>query len=139
MIYTTAPYYVYAGNNVAAIAAGSTADNMVFNSKQFPLESPGKRFQIIGKPVTYACSGTTLWRYSGYSRQASQPTSIATLDALAGVVKARLVTGVNCAVSNFSYMPGATQRADLVTMSLTLSNSSDSVTLLHQVHVQNVP
>jgi hypothetical protein len=24
-------------------------------------------------------------------------------------------------------------------MSLTLSNSSDSVTLLHQVHVQNVP
>jgi MSHA biogenesis protein MshO len=139
VIYNTAPFYVYADNNVAAIAPGSTAGNVVFASKQFPLESPGKRFQIIGRPVTYACNDTTLWRYSGYSRQASQPTSIATLDGLAEVVKARLATGLNCAASNFSYMPGATQRAGLVTMSLTLANSSDSVTLLHQVHVQNVP
>jgi MSHA biogenesis protein MshO len=139
VIYNTAPYYVYVGNNVAAIAAGSTANNVVFTARQFPLESPGKRFQIIGQPVTYACSGTTLWRYSGYSRQAAQPNSIDILDALTGVVKARLATGVNCAAGNFSYMPGATQRADLVTMSLTLSKSSDSVTLLHQVHVQNVP
>lgn len=139
VIYNTAPFYVHGGNNVAAIAAASTAGNVVFAAKQFPLESPGKRFQIIGRPVTYACSGSALWRYSGYSRQASQPTSIATLDGLAGVVKARLATGVNCAANSFSYTPGATQRADLVTMSLTLANSSDSVTLLHQVHVQNVP
>jgi MSHA biogenesis protein MshO len=139
VIYNTAPFYVYADNNVAAIATGSTADKVVFASTLFPLESPGKRFQIIGRPVTYACSGTTLWRYSGYARQTEQPDSIDTLDDLAGVVRARLATGVNCAASNFSYMPGVTQRADLVTMSLTLANDSDSVTLLHQVHVQNVP
>jgi hypothetical protein len=53
-----------------------------------------------------------------------------------------LATGVKCDTSNFSNMSGTTQRAGLVTMSLTLSNSPeplDSITLLHQVHVQNVP
>ncbi|MFZ2405922.1 MAG: type II secretion system protein [Methylobacter sp.] len=148
VIYNTTPGAVYAGDNVAEIAAGSTTGSIMFASKQFPFESPGiageskpsgQRFQVIGKPVTYACSGATLWRYSGYARQPVQPASIAVLDGLAGAVKARLATGVNCADSRFVYTPGVTNRAGLVTMSLTLSNSSDSVTLLHQVHVQNVP
>ncbi|MDD4904697.1 MAG: type II secretion system protein [Methylobacter tundripaludum] len=129
----------YAGDNVAAIAANSTTGKILFNSHTFPSGSPAYRFQIISGPVTFACVGTTLWRYSGYARQAAQPTDITVVPLNAATSIARLATGVNCATSSFVYNAGVTQRADLVVMRLTLSNNGDSVTLLHQVHVQNVP
>lgn len=129
----------YAGDNVAAIAANSTTGKILFNSHTFLSGSPAYRFQIISGPVTFACVGTTLWRYSGYARQAVQPTDIAGAPLSAATSIARLATGVNCAASSFAYNPGSTQRSGLVVMSLTVSNSTDSVTLLHQVHVQNVP
>lgn len=135
----------YAGGNVAAISAAvctSSATHVCFSAnKPFPLESPASRFQIIGGPVTFACdsSTSTLWRYTGYARQASQPASIASLDGLAGVSRARLATHVNCAATNFVYAAGVTQRSGLVSMRLNLVNDSDNVTLLNQVHVPNVP
>jgi MSHA biogenesis protein MshO len=137
VVYNTMPGSVYNGDNVATIAAGSTRLLIMFNSKQFPLESPSHRFQIISGPVTFACVGTTLWRYSGYARQAAQPTDIASAPLSTATNIARLATGVDCANSSFFYNTGVTQRAGLITLTLTLSNSS--VTLLHQVHVQNVP
>lgn len=131
---------VYAGDNVASIAFGSTTGNVKFSSKQFPFESPSNRFQIIGGPVTYACDVTTFWRYSGYARQPGQPTSISTLDGLAGVTKSRLATGVDCASSNITYTSGVTQRSGLIAMRLKMTNASgESVILQHQVHVDNVP
>jgi MSHA biogenesis protein MshO len=138
---------VYANDNVAALtsdlACTLSATKICFSGgMQFPLESPSKRFQIISGPVTFACVGNTLWRYSGYARQASQPTNVTSAPLSTATSIARLATGVKCDTSNFSNMSGTTQRAGLVTMSLTLSNSPeplDSITLLHQVHVQNVP
>lgn len=143
VVYNTATAFAYDGtNNVAAIdAANSTTSKIVFASHTFPIEfnSPSSRFQIISGPVTFACVGTTLWRHSGYGRQAAQPTdrTIAPLSTATNI--ARLATGVDCANSSFVYTPGVTNRADLVVMRLTLTNTSDSVTLLHQVHIQNVP
>lgn len=143
VVYNTAPVFAYAtpADNVATIAVGSTISSVVFASHTFPVEfkSPSNRFQIISGPVTFACVDTTLWRYSGYARQKDQPTD-RTIAPLSGATSiARLATGVNCVGSSFVYTPGVTNRADLVVMELTLSNNSDSVTLLHQVHVQNVP
>lgn len=144
VVYNTTPTTVYDGTNATAltssVACTLSANKICFNGgKQFPLESPGNRFQIISGPVTFACIGTTLWRYSGYAKQAAQPinTAIAPLNAATSVAK--LATGVDCGNSSFVYNAGVTQRADLVVMSLTLANNSDSVTLLHQIHVQNVP
>jgi len=137
----------YSGDNVATLTSTPSdcelsSTQICFNGgKKFPFESPSQRFQIIGKPVTFACDAatSTLWRYSGYSRQSTQAITIAALDALANVTKARLATSVNCGDSSFTYEPGVTNRAGLITMNLTLSQSDESVTLLHQVHVQNVP
>ena len=106
---------------------------------QFPFESPSNRFQIISEPVTFACVGDTLWRYSGYARQAVQPTDVTIAPLSTATNIARLATGVDCITSNFDYNPGVTQRADLIVMSLSLFNNTDNMTLLHQVHVQNVP
>jgi MSHA biogenesis protein MshO len=134
----------YANDNVVTLTSGPecilSPTRICFSGgKQFPLDSPNKRFQIISGPVTFACVGNTLWRYSGYARQASQPSDITSAPLSTAASIARLATGVNCADSSFAYEPGVTQRTSLVTMSLTLFNSSDSVTLLHQVHVQNAP
>jgi len=144
VVYNTTPATAYAGTNVATLTSNIatcalSATRLCFSGgMQFPFESPGNRFQIISGPVTFACIGNTLWRYSGYARQAAQPNNVA-VAPLNVATRARLATGVNCAASSFVYTPGVTQRADLVVMRLTLSNNSDSVTLLHQVHVQNVP
>jgi MSHA biogenesis protein MshO len=141
VVYNTAPAYAYSGANVAAIAANSTTSKILFASHTFSadFESPSYRFQIISGPVTFACVGNSLWRYSGYARQVAQPTDITNAPLNVATNIARLAIGVNCANSSFAYNVGITQRADLVVMNLTLSNNSDSVTLLHQVHVQNVP
>ncbi|WP_333878796.1 prepilin-type N-terminal cleavage/methylation domain-containing protein [Methylobacter sp.] len=143
VVYNTTPAAVYAGVNVVAltssVACTLSAIRICFNNGMlFPFASPGNRFQIITGPVTFACIGNTLWRYSGYVRQAAQPTNLL-IAPLNAAISTRLATGVNCATSNFFYAPGATQRASLITMRLTLFNTSDNVTLLHQVHVQNVP
>ncbi len=135
---------VYAGDNVVAltsnVACTLSAIRICFNGGMlFPFESPSQRFQIISGPVTFACVGTTLWRHSGYSRQAAQPTDRTITPLSTATNIARLATGVDCANSSFIYTSGVTNRVDLVVMRLTLTNTSDSVTLLHQVHVQNVP
>ncbi|EGW20089.1 prepilin-type N-terminal cleavage/methylation domain-containing protein [Methylobacter tundripaludum] len=146
VVYNTTPASAYAGANVVALTSTvgatctlSTTRICFSGGMQFLFESPGNRFQIISGPVTFACIGNTLWRYSGYAKQAAQPTDITIVPLSAATSIARLATGVNCATSSFVYNAGVTQRADLVVMRLTLSNNSDSVTLLHQVHVQNVP
>lgn len=145
VIYNTGPAMAYTGANVATLTSDdgscTLSDTKICFSggKIFPFESPAQRFQIIGSPVTFACIGTTLWRYSGYARQAAQPTNISQAPLQNATSISRLATHVNCANSRFDYTPGTIQRADLVVMSLTITNSDDSVTLFQQVHVQNVP
>lgn len=100
-----------------------------------------KRFEIVSGPVTYACdSGATpptLWRYSGYAIQAAQPAPIATLDGLAGVVKAALATNVNCAGTN---LDASAVGEGLVELSIKLQDSSgENITLYRQVKVDNTP
>lgn len=127
----------YAGDNVSAVDSSSTTGKVVFSSMKFPLEPPGYSFQIIGKPVTFACVGTSLWRFSGYTRQASQPTDIAASPLSTATSKARLATGVDCSVTSFVYTAGVTERVGIVAMRLKMSIGSESVVLQHQVHVTN--
>ncbi|MGZ5052770.1 MAG: PulJ/GspJ family protein [Methylobacter sp.] len=143
-IYNTSPDMAFSGTNVATLTSGGgctlSVSKICFSAGMtFPFESPAQRFQIISSPVTFACVGSTLWRYSGYARQAAQPTNVALVPLATATSITKLATHVDCASSSFVYIPGTTQRADLVVMSLTITNSSDSVNLLHQVHVQNVP
>jgi len=127
----------YAGDNIATYngAAGPTT-TVAINPFQFPLESPGSRFQVVEGPVSYACVGDTLWRYWGYAIQPAQPNAAA-LPGLGGVLSARLATRLSgCAIR---YVEGVTERSGLVEMQLTLSQSGETVTLVHAVHVSNVP
>ena len=139
VIYNMPSNSAYTGANVATVASGSTTGKIVFTAKQFPLESLYQRFQIISAPVTFACVGTTLWRYSGYARQAAQPTDLNNPPLSIASNIARLATDVDCAASGFVYDSGANQRNELVTISLTLTRSGDTISLYQQIHVNNAP
>lgn len=119
-------------DNVATVGAGSTASHVVLNpAYDFANSSPFQRFFLLDGPVTYACEGGVLNRYSGYAKSASQATP-------PGGGSVALVTrGISSCT--FRYEPGASQRAGLITLELGLSEAGEAITLLHQVHVVNAP
>jgi MSHA biogenesis protein MshO len=125
----------YSGNNLAPVAAASTTTHVQLNSaKQFPQPSPLQRFFIVDTPITYWCntSAGTLLRYTGYSITSNQvnPPSGVTGDIQANTVSSCL----------FSYSSATANRSGLVTLQMTLTDSSgESTTLIHQVHVDNAP
>ena len=137
--FDVADAYAAAPNNRRTPTVGAGLVSVTFAGGTFPLASPGSRFHIVGTPISYACElGTgTLWRYTGYDFQPAQPTTLAALNGLAGATRAALATNVTAC--NFTYGPGALQHNGLVSMSLTITQSGESVTLQHQVNVDNVP
>lgn len=127
--------------NTSAMTAGG--NTVTINSFQFPFASPANRFQIISYPVSYVCAGVgtdangngtgTLTRYWNYPIQASQPTSFAVGTASALLAK-------NVSGCSFTYDAQViTQRAGLVAAWLRITQSNESVSLYHEVHVSNVP
>jgi MSHA biogenesis protein MshO len=128
--------YAAASGNMAVVGA-STVNLINFtqidliSGFQFTNASPTQRFFIVDQPVTYACENGVLNRYDGYGIAADQPTT-----PHPGT-RALVTSGVNGC--NFSYNPGASQRAGLVTLQLSLTEQGETITLLHQVHVMNAP
>lgn len=122
--------YAAAPDNMATIDGGDTTNVILDPGFQFGNTSPFQRFFIVDQPVTYGCEGGVLNRYDGYGIQVVQPTPPASGAALVS-------RGVSSC--SFSYDPGASQRAGLVTLELSLTEAGETITLLHQVHVVNVP
>lgn len=125
----------WAGDTLANYtgAAGPTS-SIAIASKQFPLASPGNRFQVVDGPVSYVCDPVagTLTRYWGYPIAAAQTTAFA-----AATPQARLATGVSAC--NFTYQPGVTERGGLVSMTLNLSQANETVRLYATTQVSNQP
>ena len=118
----------YAGDNVADIT-GATANSITFaNAPPFPFRSPRQRFFVVDTPVSFVCSGGEINRFDDYP--------------VGGAVGAGdlLINQVNACT--FSYNAGSATRAGLVTLSITIQDTSltgANVTLLQQVHVDNQP
>ena len=129
--------YQSPADNVAAVATtGSSLDYVAISqSAPFAHSSPYQRFFLIDGPVSYACEGDGLYRYSGYARSAAQPTPPS--GGTRALVAAGLGTGA--ADCSFSYVAGTSQRAGLVTLQLALESAGERISLLHQVHVVNAP
>ena len=106
----------------------------------FALASPGQRLYLLDSPVTYRCDITsgTLTRYSGYTITSGQPTDPAASPLDSASSSALVADHISACA--FSYDPGAGQRGGLVTAALTLADhTGERVTLLHQIHVDNLP
>lgn len=128
---------VYEGTNIRALQTTGILSQLSFNGGTFPLESPSSRFFVVSTPVSYVCDMTNqvLWMYSGYPIQATQPTSVSTLNGLATARK--LASGLTSCQVN--YVPGVLQRSGVITIYLGFTQDVAKVTLMHQVNVVNSP
>jgi len=130
----------YSGTNtnvIAGTAAGTLPnENKIISApapQRFPLASPGNRFQVIAGPVSYVCdlAAGTLTRVSGYGIAAAQACP-------PGGTAAPLVNSVTGC--DIQYTPlGATARNAIVSMTLALTQSNETVSLYHEAHVSNAP
>jgi MSHA biogenesis protein MshO len=127
----------YEGTNIRALQTTGTLSTLSFTGGTFPLESPSSRFYIVATPVTYACDMTNrrLLMYSGYAITASQPNSIAALNAL---TTARVLAN-NVTTCQISYTAGVLQRSGIVTIYLGISQDTAKANLMHQVNIVNSP
>ncbi|NDP40914.1 MAG: type II secretion system protein [Rhodoferax sp.] len=125
----------YAGDNTAVISSvvdgTETIVNMLSNTTKFPLASGSNRFHVIPgdeKIVSYLCSGGKLYRNANYAYSPSCPApTVGTTPLIA-----------NEATCNFSYS-AADIRNGLVQLQLTFTNSGETVSIYHEVHVNNTP
>lgn len=126
----------YAGDNtsvVTSVASGAETA-ITIAAKQFPLASGSNRFHVIAgneKIVSFVCNSVSrsLLRSSNHAYANSCPASGATVSVLA----------TNVDSCSFVYDANDQHNA-LVQMTITLKDSSgESVSLYHEVHVNNTP
>ncbi|MHB1240416.1 MAG: PulJ/GspJ family protein [Gammaproteobacteria bacterium] len=138
----------YVGN-IATISAitGTPPDSVSFDNSDldsppyrwhFPFRSPQQRFYIVDTPVSYICDLSTgeVRRYTNYpigAVHAVNPAA-APLNAASSALLANKVS--SCA---FDYQPGTSTRSGLVTLTLAITDSGETVALFQQVHVVNAP
>lgn len=98
----------------------------------FSQQSPGQRVFVIDEPISYVCNPASgqIVRHSGYGFNASQP-------AAPGGSSATVISRLSGC--NMSYSAGTSQRGGILSIEITISDGGESVALLHQVHVANVP
>ena len=137
-----APADAYTGGNRTTVSVTSgtpyyaTMATNVFASQSPPLPSPSARFQVVDANdlvVRYTCTGNLLTRYAGCS--------LATPSVCSGSgnVLAGSATGQPSATCAVEYATNATGRNGLLYVTLTLTSGGESVSLLQQIHVDNVP
>jgi len=142
----------YAGDNTSAVTGASTElgtppeSIVAISARQFPLESPSRRFHVVPgaeQVVRYVCVGAsgsnaqgdgvgTLYRQVLSLPLAAQTSCPATLTGAA-------VMATRVSACQFSYSGSDLQRNALLSLSITLTQGNESVQLLHDVHVSNMP
>lgn len=123
---------VYEGSDRrAATTTGTALATAGFSGGVFPFSSPARRFHVVGTPVTFACNAAIgqLQKYSGYAYNTSQPQPPAGTPAL---------LATNVSTCRFYYQP-LNQLNALATLELGLTKGGETVSLVHQVHVNNAP
>lgn len=107
---------------------------------KFAFASPGQRVFLVDGPVSYLCDGAsgTLLRYSNYAITSDQADRNSDAELLAAGASSTLIAN-RVSSCGIAYSPGTAQRAGLVSITLEVADSGEIVSLLHQVHVDNVP
>jgi MSHA biogenesis protein MshO len=107
---------------------------------RFAYPSPTQRVFLVDGPVTYLCNTVlgTLTRYDGYFIRSNQADLDSHGELLANGASASLMATqlTGCA---FAYAPGTAERAGLVSLQMVVSAQGETVSLLSQIHVDNVP
>lgn len=143
----------YAGDNRTTVT-GYAGNVLSFTPHQFKISSPENRFQLVSRDeqaVSFVCSsvgidangnGTgILYRVSNYG--------FVPAPALPGVLACQSPAVVAPAISailatqvtrcEFTYSPGVVERSAIVSVRLNVTQANETVSLYHDVNVNNVP
>jgi MSHA biogenesis protein MshO len=130
----------WCGDNLAGLASFDTATGVLAFDRAdaatpLPFQSPTQRFYVVDTPVSFICEAGEIRRYADYAIASDQPLPPAVTPAL-------LATRVESC--RFSYAPGTSRRAGLVSIRLVLAarnldEEREVITLLQQVPVVNTP
>lgn len=133
----------YAGSNTAVLSGVSsgTETTLTFGTKTFDiaLASPNNRFQVIPaneKVVAYVCTNNKIYRLVSTSLGHICPSTTVTLTSPDVSAAPVLAQNVTC---TFDYSGSDLQRNALLSMRIQVTESGESVTLQHEVHVSNTP
>jgi MSHA biogenesis protein MshO len=129
-----------AGTTIGITVDGNEDRVTLSPAFRFAYGSPTQRAFLVDGPVAYICNPTTgtLTRYSGYSIATSQAARDTDAELLAAGAASSLMAN-QIASCGFTYAPGTAERAGLVSLTFTVRAQGESVSLLSQVHVDNVP
>jgi MSHA biogenesis protein MshO len=107
---------------------------------RFAFESPTQRLFLVEGPISYLCDAgaRTLRRYSGYAIAPNQASRDSDAELMAAGATATLMAD-RVAACTLTYAPGTAERAGLVSMELVIDEQGETITLLAQAHVDNVP
>jgi MSHA biogenesis protein MshO len=130
------------GATIAIATDGLTGEDRVTVSPpfRFAYPSPTQRVFLVEGAVSYLCDPVagTLTRYHGYAIAPSQAARDSHGELIGAGATASLMANQLTACS-FAYSPGTAERAGLVTLQFTVHAQGEAVSLLSQVHVDNVP
>jgi MSHA biogenesis protein MshO len=123
----------YTEDNTAVIVPNGVVDGdettITIASKKFPLESGSNRFHVIPKEeqvVAYVCTGGNLHR------------TVRTDSFTRGCPATGPILATNAACT-FNYNGSDLQRNGLVQIDLRISSNNETISLYHEVHVNNSP
>ena len=137
-------------NRRTVTATGATVSFTNTTSPFPPFESPAQRFQIVPStgPVSFGCvaaaapagsGGFQLWRYTGYrvgtDNWATQPTAPAVAPLSTGT---SALLASDLATCSFDYQAISASNG-LLLLRLSVMRENETVSLTHQVHVDNTP
>jgi MSHA biogenesis protein MshO len=130
------------GTQIDIAADGATGEDRVVLSPafRFAYGSPTQRVFLVDGPVSYVCDSVagTLSRYTGYTLAADHADRDTGAELLAAGAAASLVAD-RIESCGFSYAPGTAERAGMATLEIGISEAGETVSLLTQIHVDNVP
>jgi len=135
-------------NGVPTPANETTIPINATNAVIFPLASGGNRFHVIPaaeQVVGYTCTGVpntdgsgTLYRYIA-TLPGSNSCTLPAVGANNVTAASTMATKVSSCSFNVTDAGNALQRSGLISMTIGITDSSETVTLQHQVHVNNTP
>jgi MSHA biogenesis protein MshO len=130
------------GRTITIAADGATGEDRVTITPgfRFAYASPTQRVFLVDGAVSYLCDTITgtLTRYHGYAIDADQATRDSHGELIAAGATASLMAD-QVAGCSFVYTPGTAARAGLATLEITVRAQGETVSLLSQAHVDNVP
>ena len=117
-------------NDNCGTVTNVTGSTVTYQDRSFPYASPNSRFHVAAAtgPVRFNCTATQVQRISGATRFCGvTPTSGTSVLASADTV-----------ACSFTYNAISATRG-LLSVRIALTNSGETISLMHQIHVDNQP